>query len=89
MDPVVVSREHAVELSRLRRLFRENADGQEQLKIWERDFIRQSSFVPGDPQATAWNEGKRYFVLQLLDALDLAEQPMAVEEPVKEEAVYG
>jgi len=89
MDAVVVSREHAVELSRLRRLFRENADGQEQLKIWERDFIRQSSFVPGDPQATAWNEGKRYFVLQLLDALDLAEQPMAVEEPVKEEAVYG
>ena len=48
-------------------------DGQDLLAQWDQAFCRRRSFVEGDPYATAFREGQRDLVEQILDALALAE----------------
>ena len=81
MEPLRVDRAQAVELAIVRRVFT-SPDGTLLLTQWMQSFCRRRSFVEGDPYATAFREGQRDFVEQILDAVALAEQPMVViDEP--------
>lgn len=84
-EPLRVSRDQAIELALVRRVFT-TPDGQTLLFQWIQSFCRRRSFVEGDPSATAFREGQRDVIEQILDALKLAEAPMVIEDP-QEEAV--
>lgn len=78
-EPLRVSRQQAVELALVRRLFA-SVDGKDLLAQWVQTFCRRRSFVEGDPYATAFREGQRDLIEQILDAVALAESPLVVEE---------
>jgi hypothetical protein len=78
-EPLRVSRDQAVELALVRRVFTA-PDGQTLLHQWQQTFCRRRSFVEGDPCATAFREGQRDFVEQILDAFTLSQSEMVIEE---------
>lgn len=84
-EPLTVTREQAVELALVRRVFG-TPEGQQLLAQWIDAFCRRRSFVEGDPHATSFREGQRDVIEQIRDALTLAGQDMVVEEPVEEAA---
>lgn len=79
-EPLRVTRAQAVELALVRRVFT-TVDGERLLAQWVEAFCRRRSFVEGEPHSTAFREGQRDFVEQILDALRLAAQEMVIEEP--------
>jgi hypothetical protein len=83
-EPLRVSRAQAIELALVRRVFT-TVDGQTLLAQWQQTFCRRRSFIEGDPYSTAFREGQRDFVEQILDAFTMSQSEMVIEEP--EEAV--
>jgi hypothetical protein len=52
------------------RIFEQSLDGQAVLDDLCQAYYDRTSFVPGDPQATAFNEGARSVVLAIFQILE-------------------
>jgi len=73
--PLVQSKKEADQVRAAYRIFETSGDGQTVLQDLADSYYDVSSFVPGDPQSTAFNEGRRAVVLAIFEILEELKQP--------------
>lgn len=72
--PLVQSKKEADQVKASYRIFETSVDGQSVLQDLCDSYYDQTSFVPGDPQATAFNEGRRAVVIAIFEILEELKQ---------------
>lgn len=72
--PAVQSAKDADKVRAAYRVFETSVEGQAVLQDLCDSYYDVSSFVPGDPHATAFNEGRRAVVLAIFEVLEELKQ---------------